>query len=351
MDDLMIKNKHVLFFLLVLELITSSFVSKQIISQKNEAQLERENQIISDYSQRMEAFYELQNGDKWREITEEVLTSPDTSVESKKAIRNYKRRIFVFKYPSDHLWVKGFISFTPNPIHHPLLILYRWGNRKFGLMNPGVLLATYKDYTVISSTLRGGVSEGIDEFGGADVNDIKNLMDFIPCIAEELGIQLYPSCIFMLGPSRGGLEMFLALARFPELQHRVNKVVALSAILDLHQLIRDRPKDMETMLRSQFGLQDGKKGGAWIAKRNPLNTVPYLRRSLPILIVQGTNDNRISLAEGHHMVEALKQGGHHVNYWEIQNGNHVLMNTPYIMHDIVHWLESDSTCMSIHLPR
>ena len=145
--------------------------------------------------------------------------------------------------------------------------------------------------------------------------------------------------------------MFLTLAHFPELQKRVNKVVALSAILDLHQLIHDRATDMKTMLERQFGLQEGAKGKEWIEKRNPLNTVPYLHPSLPILVIQGTADQRISLEEGHRMVDALKQTGHDVSYWEIKGGNHALTNHPYIMNDIAHWLESNSPCMSIRLKR
>jgi dipeptidyl aminopeptidase/acylaminoacyl peptidase len=218
-------------------------------------------------------------------------------------------------------------------------------------MNPGVTYATYKDYTVVSSALRGGVSEGTDEFGGKDVNDMKNLIKFIPEIAKELGVHIQPSCVFMIGPSRGGMEMFLTLAHFPELQKRVNKVVAISAILDLHQLIHDRPDDMKVMLESHFGLQEGSKGKEWIAKRDPLNTIPYISQSLPILVIQGTHDTRIGLAEGRRMVQALKQTGHNVSYWEVKGGDHVLMNHPQIMNDIAHWLESNSPCMSIRLPR
>lgn len=315
-----------------------------------EAALKKDNDHITDISKKIESFYELGHNENWRDVTEEVLNSAYTTEESKQSIKTYNRHIFVFKYPSDGLWVKGFISFTPNPKHHPLLILYRWGNENFALMNPGVIYATYKDYTVISSALRGGVSEGTDEFGGGDVEDMNNLIAFIPRIAKELQVELKPSCVFMMGPSRGGLEMFLTLARFPELQKKVNKVVALSAILDLNQLIQDRPLDMKTMLEKQFGLQEGVKGNAWIAKRDPINTIFNINPSLPILIVQGTADTRVSLAEGHHMFDALKNTGHDVKYWEVKNGNHTLLNNPFMMNDIAKWLESNSPCMSIHLP-
>jgi len=322
-----------------------------IFGESQEAHLEKENEHIVDISKQIEDFYRLEQNESWREVTDEVLDSIYTSEESKQSIRTYDRRIFVFKYPSDGLWVKGFISFTPNPKYHPLLILYRWGNENFALMNPGVIYAVYKDYTVISSTLRGGISQGEDEFGGADVDDMNNLIAYVPTIAKELHITLQPSCVFMMGPSRGGLEMFLTLARFPELQKRVNKVVALSSILDLNQLIHDRPDDMKTMLEKEFGLQKGAKGKAWIAKRNPLNTISRINPSLPILIVQGTADTRISLAEGYHMLDALKSQGHNVSYLEIKNGNHTLLNTPFIMNDIAKWLESNSPCMSIPLPK
>lgn len=332
-------------------LFTSSVILSEAFSEQKEPTLEQENQSIEDFSKRMRQFYELDKQEKWREVTEEVLLSTDTSQDSKESIRAYHRRIFVFKYPSDGLWIKGFISFTPQSNHHPLLILYRWGNENFALMNPGVIYATYGDYIVVSSTLRGGVSEGKDEFGGADVDDIKNLMDFLPELFKELNVKLQPTCVFMLGPSRGGMEMFLTLARFPELQSRVNKVVALSAILDLHRLIQDRPNDMKILLQNHFGLQEGEKGEAWIAKRDPLNTIPNLKKSLPFLIIQGTADARINLEEGHQMVQSLHDSQHQVDYWEVQNGDHALLNSPHIMNDIVHWLESNSPCMSIHLSR
>lgn len=312
--------------------------------------LEQENTAIQGEAADIEKFYELGPKENWRDITSEVVASPDTSPESIEAIRTFQRRIIVFKYPSDGLWIKGFFTYTPHPDFHPLLILYRWGNTDFAMMNPGDDFATYRNYTVISSTLRGGVSEGKDEYGGADVDDMKNLMEFLPRLAKELGIELHPSCVFMLGPSRGGLEMFLTLARFPELQNHVNKVVAVSGALDLHRLIQDRP-DMKKMFQSQFGLTSGRSGEAWIAKRDPLNTVPYLKKSLPVLIIQGTADQRIDLEEGRHMRDVLKDSGHTVDYWEIPHGDHVLINTPHIFSSIARWLESNSACTSIYMPR
>lgn len=341
---------HQICYIFLLGILSFSCLIAQTNSSSHEQSLKQENERIANYSKKMEQFYELKKDEKWRDITDLVLASPYTSPNSKQSIQDNHRRIIIFKYPSDGLWIKGFISFTPHSNHHPLLILYRWGNENFALMNPGVIFATYGDYIVLSSALRGGVSNGKDEFGGADVDDMKNLMEYFPQLIQELGLQIRPTCVFMLGPSRGGLEMFLTLARFPELQNRVDKIVALSAILDLHNLIQDRPNDMKKMFQTYFGLSSGANGNEWIAKRDPLNTIPYLKKSLPILVVQGTADNRISLDEGRHMVKKLEDSGHDVNYWEVPNGTHVLLNNPHIMHDIVHWLESNSPCMSLSIP-
>ncbi len=59
----------------------------------------------------------------------------------------------------------------------------RGGNRMFGLMHPAY--ASIKNYTVLTTTYRGGVSEGTDEFGGNEVNDVVNLVKYLPVIEEK----------------------------------------------------------------------------------------------------------------------------------------------------------------------
>ncbi len=300
--------------------------------------LKQENQKILDISERMTHFYDLKNNEDIKDITEQVLESPDTKPDVKEEIKAYHRRIYLFRYPSDGLSIKGFVSLPAGPACHPLLVLFRWGNRNFALFNPGLDMANYRDYAVISSTLRGGVSEGQDEFGGTDIDDMKNLIAFYPQLANKLHACPRPTHLYMLGPSRGGLEMFLMLARYPQLQNKVEKIVALSSILDLHRQITDR-EDMKTMFMHDFGLS-ADNAETWIKQRDPLETVPYLRKSLPILIIQGTKDQRVDLEEGHHMVEKLQEHGNPVTYWELEGGNHTLRNIPHLMDDIGHWLES-----------
>lgn len=309
-----------------------------ITAQTDEERLDKEGHAVLERSQRVAKLYDLKEGEDLKDITEIILGSPDTSDLAKNDILAYDRRIFVFTYPSDGLQIKGFVSYTPNSEGQPLLMLLRGGNNVFGLFSPGIDLGTYKDYTVVSTTYRGGVSEGVDEFGGADVRDVKHLFDYLPILQQKLHKHFNPRKVFMLGCSRGGMEMFLALARFPEIQHHVDKIVALSSTLDLRLQLKKRP-DMKEMFIQEFGLIEGVNEEEWINSRDPILTIPHIRKDLPILILQGGDDIRIDLEEGHHMVSKLEESCHHVTYWEIEKGHHCLFDLRDRMEMIASWLE------------
>lgn len=283
-------------------------------------------------------FYEMPSDQDLKEITEELLQSPHVKDAQKKSIKRYRRRIFIFTYPSDGLKIKGVLSFVPKPQNHPLLVFLRGGNRIYGILNPGSDFICFQQYTILATLYRGGVSEGVDEYGGEDVNDVNNLIDYIPELERKLGINIQNKKQFLLGSSRGGMQMFLALAHFPALQRRFSKVVSLCGVLDMHRCIATRP-DLKEMFMQEFGLEKGNEG-EWINKRDPLLTVQQIKKQLPILIIQGTEDNRVSLEEGHHMVQELQKAGNSVTYLEIDGGQHCLHNDPDRIKLIVKWLES-----------
>lgn len=302
--------------------------------------LEKEGQEIQEKSRQLFSLYDLPLGLTMREITTDVLANPTTTESQRENILAHDRRIFLFRYPSDGVYVKGFISLTPNNQNQPLLILLRGGNKKFGLLNPAIDLASYKDYTTISTTYRGGVSEGEDEFGGKDVKDVKNLIDYIPYLEQTLQVCFQPKQTFLLGASRGGMQMFLTLARYPEIQRKINKIVSLSGMLDVQHQIEERP-DMKELFVNEFGLKIGENEETWIKQRNPILAVPLIRKDLPILILQGDKDLRVSPAQGYHMVERLQENGNQVTYSEVPGGDHTLYNFPDRMDFIVGWLESE----------
>lgn len=299
-----------------------------------QSKIEKENKIIKDNSQLIAKLYDLKPSESLRDITEEVYSYPETKQHSKEAIRQFNRKIYLFEYPSDGLKVKGFISFTHSKEKQPLLILLRGGNREWGLINPGIDFAVYENMTVLSTTYRGGVSEGSDEFGGDDVNDVKNLVEFIPTLQNNLS---FPSIekMFMLGMSRGGMEMFLTLARYPSIQKSIDKIVSLSGLLNLELQIQHR-HDMKEMFIKDFGLIEGHEN-SWINKRNPILMASFIDKSLPILIVQGTLDNRVSLEEGRIMTKTLQKHGNRVSYMELE-GDHCLKSLQNRTNLVFDWL-------------
>ncbi|MCP3031835.1 prolyl oligopeptidase family serine peptidase [Halobacillus sp. A1] len=116
-------------------------------------------------------------------------------------------------YLSEELEVIGYMV-SPRNIEEdlPLLIYNRGGNQEYGKIDRE-MLSKYlsfwanKGYIVLASQYRGNDGgEGQEEFGGADVRDISNLLqaaDELPNIDTEHTV--------MLGRSRGGMMTYLSI--------------------------------------------------------------------------------------------------------------------------------------------
>ena len=137
------------------------------------------------------------------------------------------------------------------------------------------------------------------------------------------------------------MEMFLALNRSISVQSKVTKAVSLSGRLDLQECMVYR-EDMRKMFIRDFGLEPEKNEAAWIAYRNPITNISSIRSDLPVFILQGTKDLRVSLNDGLHMANALENNGNSVTYLEVQGGDHCLANQPDRMSIITNWLENES---------
>lgn len=198
--------------------------------------------------------------------------------------------------------------------------------------------AADSEATVVLGTHRDAVSEGIEEYGGSDVNDVYSLSLYLPVLASRLGIAVDEEKKFLIGPSRGGMQLFLALAKFPELQEQFKKCVSLSGLLNTEISALKNPGWAEKMAaRFQF---DGSQ--EWLDKRNPVLALPRIaKKELPFLIIQGTADAKICLDEGYSMLRAMKEHGFiNVSYWEVFGAEHTLKNCPEYIGLIRCWLLS-----------
>lgn len=323
-------------YLLVVFFAVTNFASGKGNDMVSKTNLSADTQRLRELSAQRALFYNLKPGEEVKEITDQVLESEIVCEKVKRVIKDYKRRVYIFKYLSDGHMIVGFINYAPKQ-GHKLIVYLRGGNREFAIPHPSDSVTCYKDYTIVGTLYRGGLSEGEDEFGGADVADVKGLVDFIPELSKRLGEDFVSKDKYLLGASRGGMQMFLALSRYPSLQNIFQKAVALSGLHNIEQIAMER-HDMRQMFERDFDLTRT-NSKEWFAKRNPILAVTNIKKSLPVLVIEGTGDIRQSEMLGRDMVRALGQNGNNVTYRRIKGANHCLLDCEDRMELIVDWLE------------
>ena len=192
-------------------------------------------------------------------------------------------------YLSDNLKVKGYIAHPKNTSkNYPCIIWCRGGYGNAGAIDVfnarGIFgqLASW-GYVVFASQYRGNAgSEGKDEFGGSDLNDILNL---IP-LAEEIecadknkwGIE---------GWSRGGMMTYLTLTKTD-----IFKCAVVSGgISDLRCNARES-KFMKYLYESSLGKEENELDMN-CRERSIINFPEKLSKTTPMLLLHGTADERV----------------------------------------------------------
>ncbi|GIU16978.1 S9 family peptidase [Shewanella sp. MBTL60-112-B1] len=208
-----------------------------------------------------------------------------------------------FEYLVDGNVVKGYII---KPIVSsgklPVLIYNRGGNGNFGGVVFGAMMNNLfpianEGFVIIGSQYRGTFnSDSIvqDEFGGSDINDVIALMDFIPSIegADEQRIGMY-------GASRGGMQTHLAVKKATN----IKAIATISGQSDLLKGLTYRP-EMENVYLHRIPNYEQNKVTE-LNKRSVLNWVNELSPSIPILLIHGDNDKRVSVKHSMDLADAL----------------------------------------------
>jgi dipeptidyl aminopeptidase/acylaminoacyl peptidase len=205
----------------------------------------------------------------------------------------YKDSIAVFNmvYSSDGLKINGFVVTPVEQGTYPVIIYNRGGNSVMGeLTYPAVysILGSIakEGYVVVASQYRGSAgSEGTDEFGGRDVNDVVNLLDVLPEIAgaDTTNVGMY-------GWSRGGMMTYLALAR----TNRLKAIAVGGAPSDLEASIT-RP-EMEKVFELSIPAYKQNKEEE-LRKRSVLKWVDKLPKNVPVLMMHGNADWRVDVSQ------------------------------------------------------
>jgi dipeptidyl aminopeptidase/acylaminoacyl peptidase len=206
------------------------------------------------------------------------------------------------QYRSDGVSVEGFILRPVATQRTPAVIYLRGGNGEFGKVT-SYSLARLNDlvargYTVLATQYRGVAgAAGKDEFGGADLADVKNLVE----VAKRQP-DVDPSRLFIYGHSRGAMQTAMALrAGLP-----VKAAVLQCGPYDLEAWLPDRP-DMVQVLEQRIPEWTTDRAGA-LERRSAVRWPSELR--VPVLLLAGEHDHRVRIGQARALDEALTRINH-----------------------------------------
>lgn len=222
-------------------------------------------------------------------------------------------------YESDGLKVRGFVA-APRTAAGPLpcLIVNRGGHEQAPITEVTAFgwLAKMADwgYVVIASNYRGSPgSEGSDEFGGADIADVLNLLPVLESIprADATRIGLY-------GVSRGGMMTYLALAR----SDAFSAAIVHSGAADLSELLRQRPEMGHIMARLIPDFAEHPEDA--LRARSAAQWADELDPTVPILLLHGAEDWRVAPQDALGMAQALLNAEHPFRFVLLEGEGHSL---------------------------
>jgi dipeptidyl aminopeptidase/acylaminoacyl peptidase len=201
----------------------------------------------------------------------------------------------------------------------PLIIYNRGGSAEYGALSPAqitffmVPLAQQLRGGVLASNYRGNShGEGVDEFGGAEVNDILRLI----AIGKEQPWWDGKN-IFMIGWSRGGMMAYLAMKAGAEF----TAVVVGAAPTDWSQNL-----EIRTRLEKEFAQQIpgyAENPDAIFAARSAIQWPEKI--TSPLLMIHGAKDERVPVDDARRLYAALSDLGREVRYEEMAEGDHFMV--------------------------
>jgi dipeptidyl aminopeptidase/acylaminoacyl peptidase len=220
-----------------------------------------------------------------------------TKYEVPDSIRSKNKPSAVFysiTYFSDGLKVKGFIAIPNDNKVHPCVLFNRGGNENNSMLTnesfarkANFLLDN--GYIFAATQYRGSLgSEGKDEFGGGDVNDVINLIQSLRNIP-----QADTSRVALFGWSRGAINTYVALTK----STNIKAAVIGGGMSDLVKL-RDWRKMLDTGLYAKLIPQYKEtKNDELLKQRSALYIADKIPKKVPILILHGTADGNVPASQ------------------------------------------------------
>lgn len=184
-------------------------------------------------------------------------------------------------------------------------------------MRAGLILGRLaaRGYVAIASQYRGVAGgEGLEEFGGAEIADVLNLVLFLENVPEA-----DPSRIGIYGWSRGGLMTYLAIAR----SDRFKAAIVGAGMTDSFDGIERRP-EMAVHVYSELVPDWDTNRDAALEARSPILWAEKLHKETPLLLLHGSSDWRVDPTQALRMADALYEAKHPFRLVFFEGGDHGL---------------------------
>lgn len=180
----------------------------------------------------------------------------------------------------------------------PLLVYNRGGNGDFGRLDSlqlfrKLLPLAKAGYAVVASQYRDD-----DEFGGKDVGDVVRLIDLSLAMP---GVD--PGHVFLLGESRGAMTSYLVARQRSD----ITAMATVGGATDLLAGLAWRP-EMERVYRARIPGYEHDRQAA-LADRSALRWAERLPAGMPVLLLHGEADDRVSVEDSRAMAARLRQLG------------------------------------------
>lgn len=193
-------------------------------------------------------------------------------------------------YLSDGLKVKGYIAYPSDASRkYPSIIWCRGGYENAGAIDKFTARGMFGQiaswgYCVFASQYRGNDgSDGHDDFGGDDVNDVLNLIT----LADEIP-QADKNNWAIEGWSRGGMMTYLTLTR----TNLFKAAIVIGGIANL-RCNAEESKFMRRLFEHSLGNYTEEQFKKRCEERSIVNFPEKLAKETPLLLIHGNNDERV----------------------------------------------------------
>ncbi len=240
-------------------------------------------------------------------------------------------------YTSDGHKILAYVIKPKQGTHLPCIIFNHGGNRNFGLLSPELMIRflsklASNGYIVIASSYRGNIkSEGVDEFCGKDVDDVLNLIPVLKTFP-----QADMNRIGMYGWSRGGLMTYIALTK----TRAITTAVIGGSPSNLFELVKERPMWEKNVLEQTIPNYLLNKQEE-LYNRSPAMWAEKIPK-IPMLIIHGGKDERVSAAHATNMSQALTVKGLPHKLVIYENADHNIKDRrEELLNLVIEWFDTN----------